>query len=132
VRIMVDIRITAVAEAALNALGARQADAVSDAISSIPVTNGERIDLPGVQPPSPFLVTEPADRSAPVVLYRAAARGEEGDWIVVSLIKRDEYEAARKAERTLAGSPPAVRDLANAVAGTLAAFVSSAEETQTR
>jgi hypothetical protein len=121
---MADIWLTAAAEAAFGELQATapdQADAVSDAINHITAADGRRIDLPGAPAAEPFLAIEPRDPDAPAVIYRHAANGEPGKWLVVSLMNREDYRAARQAERALATTPPAVRDLVNGVvAGTVA------------
>jgi len=121
---MADIWLTTAAEAAFSELQATspdQADAVSDAINTIIAADGRRIDLPGAPAAEPFLAIEPRDPDAPAVLYRHAANGEPGKWLVVSLMNREDYRAARQAEQALATTPPAVRDLVNGVvAGTVA------------
>jgi hypothetical protein len=120
---MPDIWLTAAAEAAFSELQATapdQADAVSVAINNITATEGRRIDLPGAPPAEPFLSVEPRDPDAPAVIYRHATNGEPGKWLVVSLMNRDDYHAARQAEQALAATPPAVRELVNGVvAGTV-------------
>ena len=121
---MTDIWLTAAAEAAFSELQATapdQAAAVSEAINNITAREGRRIDLPGAPEAEPFLAIEPRDPGAPAVIYRHAANGESGKWLVVSLMNRDDYRAARQAEQALAATPPAVRELVNGVvAGTVA------------
>jgi hypothetical protein len=121
---MTDIWLTAAAEAAFSELQATapdQAAAVSEAINNITAREGRRIDLPGAPAAEPFLAIEPRDPDAPAVIYRHAANGEPGKWLVVSLMNRDDYRAARQAEQALAATPPAVRELVNGVvAGTVA------------
>ena len=121
---MADIWLTTAAEAAFSELQATspdQADAVSDAINTIIAADGRRIDLPGAPAAEPFLAIEPRDPDAPAVLYRHAANGEPGKWLVVSLMNREDYRAARQAEQALATTTPAVRELINGVvAGTVA------------
>ena len=120
---MADIWLTAAAEAAFSELQATspdQADAVSDAINTITAADGRRIDLPGAPVAEPFLAIEPRDPDAPAVIYRHATNGEPGKWLVVSLMNREDYRAARQAEQALAATPPAVRELVNGVvAGTV-------------
>lgn len=120
---MTDIWLTAAAEAAFGELQATAPDhaaAVSDAINSITARAGRRIDLPGAPEAEPFLAIEPQEPDAPAVIYRHAANGEAGKWLVVSLMDRDDYNAARQAEQALATSPPAVREFVNGVvAGTV-------------
>jgi hypothetical protein len=133
---MADIWLTAAAEAAFSELQATapdQADAVSEAINTITAADGRRIDLPGAPAAEPFLAIEPRQPDAPAVIYRHAANGEPGKWLVVSLMNREDYRAARQAERALASTPPAVRDLINGVvAGTVAtADVAAATRTAT-
>ena len=121
---MADIWLTAAAEAAFSELQAtapHQADAVSEAINTITAADGRRIDLPGAPAAEPFLATEPRDPDAPAVIYRHATNGEPGKWLVVSLMNREDYRAARQAEQALATTPPAIRELVNGiVAGTVA------------
>ena len=133
---MADIWLTAAAEAAFSELRATapdQADAVSEAINNITAADGRRIDLPGAPAAEPFLAIEPRQPDAPAVIYRHAANGEPGKWLVVSLMNREDYRAAMQAERALASSPPAVRELINGVvAGTIAtADVAAATRTAT-
>jgi len=121
---MADIWLTAAAEAAFSELQATapdQANAVSAAINAIAAADGRRIDLPGAPAAEPFLSIEPRDPDAPAVIYRHATNGEPGKWLVVSLMNREDYRAARQAEQALATTPPAVRELVNGVvAGTVA------------
>jgi hypothetical protein len=121
---MTDIWLTAAAEAAFSELQATapgQAAAASEAINNITAREGRRSDLPGAPAAEPFLAIEPRDPDAPAVIYRHAANGEPGKWLVVSLMNRDDYRAARQAEQALAATPPAVRELVNGVvAGTVA------------
>jgi hypothetical protein len=117
---MADIWLTAAAGTAFSGLQATapsQAVAVNEAINDINVRPGQPIDLPGAPPAEPFLAKEPNDPRAPVVIYRRATTDEEGDWLVVSLMNRDDYRAARQAEQTLALAPPAVRNFVNTVVG---------------
>ncbi len=99
---------------------------MSEAINNITAADGRRIDLPGAPAAEPFLAIEPRQPDAPAVIYRHAANGEPGKWLVVSLMNREDYRAAMQAERALANSPPAVpppavRELVNGVvAGTVA------------
>ncbi len=119
-----DIWLTVAAEAAFEELlsaAPAQAAAVSDAINDLAATPGRPIDLPGAPPGEPFLAKEPTDSNAPVVIYRRATPAEPGKWLVVSLMSRDDYRAARQAEQALATAPPAVRQFVQQVVGTVAA-----------
>lgn len=117
---MADIWLTPAARVALDELPPAQAEAVHDAISDIDSDPGQRIDLPGAPAAEPFLAKEPRDPAAPAVIYRRTATDETGDWLVVSLMNRDGYRAARQAEQELANYP-AARNIVNAVvAGTVA------------
>jgi hypothetical protein len=131
---MTDIWLTAAAEAAFSELQATapdQAAAVSEAINNITAREGRRIDLPGAPAAEPFLAVEPRDPGAPAVIYRHAANGEPGKWLVVSLMNRDDYRAARQAEQALAATPPAVRELVNGVVAGTVATVNVAALTRT-
>jgi hypothetical protein len=131
---MTDIWLTAAAEAAFSELQATapdQAAAVSEAINNITAREGRRIDLPGAPAAEPFLAVEPRDPDAPAVIYRHAANGEPGKWLVVSLMNRDDYKAARQAEQALAATPPAVRELVNGVVAGTVATVNVAAPTRT-
>jgi hypothetical protein len=131
---MTDIWLTAAAEAAFSELQATapdQAAAVSEAINNITAREGRRIDLPGAPAAEPFLAIEPRDPDAPAVIYRHAANGEPGKWLVVSLMNRDDYRAARQAEQALAATPPAVRELVNGVVAGTVATVNVAAPTRT-
>ena len=131
---MTDIWLTAAAEAAFSELQATapdQAAAVSEAINNITAREGRRIDIPGAPAAEPFLAIEPRDPDAPAVIYRHAANGEPGKWLVVSLMNRDDYRAARQAEQALAATPPAVRELVNGVVAGTVATVNVAAPTRT-
>jgi hypothetical protein len=131
---MTDIWLTAAAEAAFSELQATapdQAAPVSEAINNITAREGRRIDLPGAPAAEPFLAIEPRDPDAPAVIYRHAANGEPGKWLVVSLMNRDDYRAARQAEQALAATPPAVRELVNGVVAGTVATVNVAAPTRT-
>ena len=131
---MTDIWLTAAAEAAFSELQATapdQAAAVSEAINNITAREGRRIDLPGAPAAEPFLAIEPRDPDAPAVIYRHAANGEPGKWLVVSLMNGDDYRAARQAEQALAATPPAVRELVNGVVAGTVATVNVAAPTRT-
>ena len=106
----------------LQATAPDQANAVSDAINEIPAANpGHLINLPGAPVGAPFHAMVPRHPDAPVVIYRHMITGEAGRWLVVSLMNRDDYHGARRAEQILAGAPPAVREFVNAVVeGTVA------------
>ena len=124
---MVEIWLTAAAGDALQALPPAQAEAVNEAIGSIPAVAGQRFDVPGAFPAEPFLATEPRDPAAPVVIYRRATTGERGDWLVVSLMDRADYRNFRAAERQLSDYPADVRGVVYAaVAGTLPVTAPSA------
>lgn len=124
---MADIWLTAAARAALEKLLPAQAEAVRSAIGDIATEPGQRIDLPGSPPAEPFLAKEPRDPDAPAVIYRRATPGESGDWLVVSLMGRSDYRAARQAEQQLTTYPPAVRDFVKAVvAGTVGTVTTTA------
>jgi hypothetical protein len=97
------------------------ARAVNAAIRDIGVKQGVRLNIPTEPPAEPFLAVRPTLRDAPVVIYRRTTPEEQGDWLVVSLMKPDDYRAARHAEEVVANAAPAVRKLVNAVvAGTVA------------
>jgi hypothetical protein len=120
---MADIWLTAAAQDAFSELrttSPEQAHAVTRAINEIPVRRGQPIDLPGAPSDAPFLAREPADPDAPVVIYRRTTIGEDGDWLVVSLMKRGVYRSNRRAERELADSSPAVQNLVRRTIGNIA------------
>lgn len=124
---MADIWLTAAARDALGKLPPGQAEAVNGAIGDITADPGQRIDLPGAPLAEPFLAKEPSHPDAPAVIYRRATPGEPGDWLVVSLMNRANYQAARRAEQELTTYPPAVREFVNAVvAGTVATATATA------
>lgn len=118
-----DVWLTVAAEDEFNKLqgaAADWADAVAEAINDITVKAGQPIDLPGAPPEAPFLAKEPPDPDAPAVIYRHAVIGEQGKWLVVSLMNRDDYRATRRAERELAAYPLPVQDLVRRVMSTVA------------
>lgn len=116
---MADIWLTAAAQDAYSELLAAapaQAEAVSEAINDITAHPGRPINLPGSPPAEPFLANEPRHPDAPAVIYRRSTPGEQGDWLVVSLMKRANYRAAREAQQALANYPPSVQSLIEQVA----------------
>jgi hypothetical protein len=116
---MAEIWLTAAAQEAYSELldaAPTQAGAVSDAINDIRAHPGQPINLPGAPPAEPFLSKEPRDLDAPAVIYRRTTPGEQGDWLVISLMDRAEYRAAREAEQALANYPLAVQTLIEGVA----------------
>lgn len=127
---MAEIWLTAAAEEEFNRLQAaepRSAAAVHAAIDAIPSKPGRRLDLPGANQAEPFLAEEPGVSGAPVVIYRRTTPEEAGDWLVVSLMKRDDYRAARRAEVALAATPPAFREFVDTlVAGSVASVTATA------
>jgi hypothetical protein len=132
---MAEIWLTAAAQDAFNELKAtspEQADAVTDAINNIPRRPGRPINLPGAPPDAPFLAKEPSNPYAPAILYRHSTLGEQGEWLVVSLMKRDDYRAARQAERELAAYPPNVQSFVrraiDSIAGTAATTFTQGDE----
>jgi hypothetical protein len=111
---MADIWLTAAAQDAYSGLldtAPAQAHAVSEAINDIVAHPGQPIDLPGSPPAEPFLAKEPRHPDAPAVIYRRSTPGEQGDWLVVSLMNRANYRAAREAQRELASYPTSVQTL---------------------
>jgi hypothetical protein len=122
---MADIWLTPAARNALEKLPPAQAGAVNSAIGDITAGPGQQIDLPGAPTAEPFLAKEPHDSDAPALIYRRATTGEPGNWLVVSLMKRDDYRAARQAEHELNNHP--ARDFVYAVlADTVAAATATA------
>jgi hypothetical protein len=128
---MADIWLTAAARHELQALRSDEKQAVSETINAIGQRRGVRLDIPVARDAEPFLALEPPVRHAPVVIYRRTTPEERGDWLVVSLMDRHDYDAARRAEGMLAVAPPAVREIVHAaVAGTVSTFnVESSEGT---
>jgi hypothetical protein len=126
---MAGIWLTRAAEKAFSELQAAAPDraaAVADAINEIPVKPGDPFSLPGAPLAEPFLAKEPSDAGAPAVIYRRATTNESGEWLVVSLLNREDYRAARRAEEELAAYPPGVRELVHAVvAGTVSTFAAA-------
>jgi plasmid stabilization system protein ParE len=121
---MVEIWLTRDAEDAYTRLqdsAPEQAAAVARAIDAVSDDPGQPLNLPGVRSPEPLRVVESESPRAPVVVYRHTARGERGDWLVVSLMDRDSYWAAMHAERELAGFPPATQRIINTAVGTATA-----------
>jgi hypothetical protein len=115
---MADIWLTAAARGELGTLPGDQRQAVGDVIGGIGAREGRPLDIPGAPAAAPFLALEPENPRAPVVIYRRTIPGEPGDWLVVSLLRHEDYDAARHAEQTLEAAPPAVRQfIKTAVAG---------------
>jgi hypothetical protein len=114
----------------LRAADAEKARAVDAAIMRIPSGDGDpvRIPVPGAPPDREYRAILPASRDAPVVIYRAMEPGEgDGEgWVVTTLIDRDEYEQYMRAERNGILDAPAVKQVTEAVAGTVSSIVVNA------
>jgi hypothetical protein len=108
----------------MRATDPRMAKMVDVAIRSIPSERGEpvRIDVPGLPPDREYRAIVPDTRSAPVVIYRRLRPDDsvDGDWLVTTLIDRDEYEEYLRAERRGIVDNPAVRHITGSVAGSAA------------
>jgi hypothetical protein len=118
---MADIRITQSALEQLNALDNADAQAVDAAIQAIDEgTTREPVRLPGAPPGTSYLAL-PTRRNpgGPVIIYRPLLPNEGDGWLVVSLLKPEEYRDLRQAEELVATSS-AAREIVNAiVAGTV-------------
>lgn len=126
---MVQIWLTAAADADYQALPEIDQVAVASAIATIaagPAHPGfryaHRLNIPAGPGGEPFFALR-SGAGAPVVIYRRTGSDEQGDWLVVSLMKPDDYDAVIRAEETLAAAPPVVRRLVDAVvAGTVSTY----------
>jgi hypothetical protein len=117
---MADIRITQSALQQLNALDDADAQAVDAAIQAIDAGTREPVRLPGAPPGTSYLA-RPTRRNpgGPVIIYRPLLPDEGDGWLIVSLLKPEEYRDLRQAEELVATSS-AAREIVNAiVAGTV-------------
>jgi hypothetical protein len=109
---MVDIWLTAAANEEFEALRGVDRAAVASAISIIATGPAHpefryahhRLNIPPGPGEEPFFAMRSGGGSAPAVIYRRTAPGEHGDWLVVSLMRPEDYDAMRRAEDTLAAA----------------------------
>jgi hypothetical protein len=106
----------------IDRLGGYPAHAVQAAIRTIGIEPGEPIDLPNARPETPYQVQKPADPAAPVIVYRRTQPEEQGDYLVVSLMTREEYRQQKLDEQSEALRDPAVRRDIAVGAGTAASL----------
>jgi hypothetical protein len=101
-------------------LPADQADSVARTILRIPAASAQPIPLPVPGDPdgTTYWATEPPDRAAPVVLYRAALPGEDGRFLVVALMNREAFLRYR----SVANEPVVQAVAASVAAGRVAAL----------
>jgi hypothetical protein len=109
----------------------RKAAAVDAAISSIPRDSGVpvRIDVPGAPPGREYKAVVPFELDVPVVIYRRLEPGDraDGDWLVTTLIDRDEFDDYQRAAMRGILDNPAVREITARLARSLAIIISSSE-----
>jgi hypothetical protein len=99
-----DVRLTNAVADAIKGLEPDEAEAVIRVIERLDSAEGEPADLPGAPPGTQYLAITPENPKAPVVIYRPMLSNEEGDWLVTSLIPRDNYHAWRGATERLGPS----------------------------
>jgi hypothetical protein len=109
----------------IDALPADQRDAVRAAIRTIGIERGEPIDLPTAPAGFPYRAQRPHLTTAPLVIYRESQRGEQGDYLVVSLMTPEAFQQQKQDELSTALRNPDVRDEIASIAGTAATTVSA-------
>jgi hypothetical protein len=129
------IRVTRAVNSMLREMRAAEpgkAKAVDAAISSIPRDSGVpvRIDVPGAPPGREYRAVVPFERDAPVVIYRRLEPGDraDGDWLVITLIDRDEFDDYQRAAMRGILDNPAVREITARLGRALATLISSSEQ----
>jgi hypothetical protein len=91
-----DVRMTKAVADELRQLPRQQRTAVTSTIGRVGLDRGEPVDVPA-PPGTEYLALTPTDRKAPIVVYRPMLPGEDGDWLVTSLVARAQYDTWRKA-----------------------------------
>jgi hypothetical protein len=126
------IRVTRAANAALRELRAtapQTAQVVDDLIKRIPSIRSEPVRVVGPEPQQDreYQAAIPPSLEAPVVIYRPLQPGEgsQGDWLVIALIDRVEYEEYRRAEVNGILDSHAVRGSIARLGGTVATIINS-------
>lgn len=109
----------------IKALRADQAAAVQAAIRTIGIEPGEPVDLPTARPGTPYQAQRPSLPEAPLLIYRQAQPGEQGDWLVVSLMTPDEWRQQKADEQSGALRDPAIREEIRVAAGVAASTVAT-------
>ena len=109
----------------INALPADQANAVRAAIRTIGIERGEPIDLPTAPDGFPYRAQRPHLATAPLVIYRESQPGEQGDYLVVSLMTPEAFRQQKRDELSAALRNPEVRREIAVAAGTAATTVSA-------
>jgi hypothetical protein len=97
-----------------------QASSVNRAIERIGIIPGEPVDLPTADPARPYYAVHASDPRAPFVIYRQTREGEQGDWLVVSLMTPEEYRQQKADEQSGILNDPAIRQEIRVAAGTAA------------
>jgi hypothetical protein len=105
------VRLTTAVNDEIRDMTGAEADAVWAAIERIGRAEGEPVDLPGAPPGTQYLALTPSGGKGPVVIYRPMLPGEDGDWLVASLIAREQYDAWRALVRAAVEQPRARRDV---------------------
>jgi hypothetical protein len=101
------VRLTVAVDEEIRAMTEAEAHAVWAVIKRIGRANGDRLDLPGAPPSKQYFALTPSDPKAPVVIYRPMLPEEDGDWLVSSLIARDQYDAYTSSGRAAADNESA-------------------------
>lgn len=107
-------------EARIRELDPEQAAAVNRTIDSIGPVRGTPIDLPTGDAWNPYYALPAGGADAPVVIYRKTRRGEDGDYLVVSLMSPEQYRQQKADERSGMLKDPVVREEIRVAAGTAA------------
>jgi hypothetical protein len=105
----------------------QKAQAVDDAIRHIPSGAGEpiQLDLPEAPPGRQYRAIVPHATDAPVVIYRSLEPSEhvDGNWLVTTLVGRDQYREYRRAEMNGLLDTPEVRDATASLLGTVSSIL---------
>jgi hypothetical protein len=114
---MADILVTQSARKQIDALSDADAKAVDEALQIIDKVTGEPIDLPSAPGKTSYLAlsTRSQDgRAGPVIIYRPGLSTEGADWVIIYLLRREQYREVRRTEGLWA-TTPAIRDIVNAI-----------------
>jgi hypothetical protein len=92
-----DVRMTKAVAGELQQMSRQRRAAVTATIDRIGLDRGEPADVPGAPAGTEYLALTPHDHRAPIVVYRPMLPEEDGDWLVTSLVAREQYDRWRKA-----------------------------------
>jgi hypothetical protein len=122
-----DVRLTKAVADELEGMPKAQADAVRVVLDRVGRVEGEPVDLPGAAPGTQYLALTPPGRKAPAVIYRPMLPEEDGDWLVTSLIPREQWNAWSAILQTALSNPAVTAAVAGAATAFIRAMVQGAK-----